>query len=332
MGKQFSALAAAVGMLLLILDGKTALIGAQEGIGLCIRTVVPSLFPFFVLSPVLVSSLSARWLKPLGRLCKLPEGTEALLLVGFLGGYPTGAQCVAQSHQDGLLSRSQAERMMAFCSNAGPSFLFGMIAPMFGDARAPWLLWIIHIFSAVCVGIWMPGCETTSGKPVKLTPATFPQALTGAVKTMATVCGWVVLFRTLITFLNRWVLWMLGPDAQVIVKGLLELTNGCCALKEIQNTGLRFIVCSGLLAFGGLCVTMQTASVITGFSLRPYLIGKLHQTLISVLMACFVQQFFPDGIRFSPLIFLFAAVFAVFFSIGRRKRKNNCSNPQPIGV
>ena len=40
--------AAALGMLVLILDSKTALAGAREGIDLCIRTVIPSLFPFFL--------------------------------------------------------------------------------------------------------------------------------------------------------------------------------------------------------------------------------------------------------------------------------------------
>ena len=41
------------GMLVLILDGKAALLGAQAGVELCLNTVIPSLFPFFVLSVLL---------------------------------------------------------------------------------------------------------------------------------------------------------------------------------------------------------------------------------------------------------------------------------------
>ena len=44
-------------MLALILDGRTAIDGARQGIELCLRTVIPSLFPFFVLSILLTSSL-----------------------------------------------------------------------------------------------------------------------------------------------------------------------------------------------------------------------------------------------------------------------------------
>ena len=42
----WTGLTGAAGMLVLILDAKTALAGAKEGIQLCLYTVIPSLFPF----------------------------------------------------------------------------------------------------------------------------------------------------------------------------------------------------------------------------------------------------------------------------------------------
>ena len=78
-------------MLALILDGRTAIDGARQGIELCLRTVIPSLFPFFVLSILLTSSLlggSLAVLRPLGRLFGMPDGAESLLIPAFLGGYP----------------------------------------------------------------------------------------------------------------------------------------------------------------------------------------------------------------------------------------------------
>ena len=68
----YQGFAAGIGMLLLIFDSKTALEGARAGIDLCIRTVIPSLFPFFVLSMVLTGALmgtSLLWLRPIGALC-----------------------------------------------------------------------------------------------------------------------------------------------------------------------------------------------------------------------------------------------------------------------
>ena len=47
----------AISMLILILDPNTAVRSASDAIQLCLKTVVPSLFPFFVLSSMLTSAL-----------------------------------------------------------------------------------------------------------------------------------------------------------------------------------------------------------------------------------------------------------------------------------
>lgn len=325
--KHYAALGAAAGMLMLILDGKTALTGAQVGMDLCIRTVIPALFPFFVLSSLLVTGIDGRWLRPLGRFCRIPKGAEPLLLVGLLGGYPTGAQCVAQGYRNGQLSKHQAERMLAFCNNAGPSFLFGMVAQMFDYPRYAWLLWVIHILSAILVARMIPAGDL-SPVSVSVSRIRLPQALAKAVSTTSLVCGWVILFRVLITFLDRWVLWLLPNTVQVLLVGLLELSNGCCALGSIQNTALRFLVCSGLLAFGGVCVTMQTRSVTEGLSLKPYLLGKLLQTGISLFFAHALQFLFPNPLPgfWYPLLLALPLCFRL------RKKEINSSIPRSIGV
>ena len=46
--RMIQGIVAAVGMLILILDTKTAILGAQNAIELCIFSVIPSIFPFLV--------------------------------------------------------------------------------------------------------------------------------------------------------------------------------------------------------------------------------------------------------------------------------------------
>ena len=148
-------LAAAAGMMVLILDSRTAVEGIREGIDLCLKTLIPSLFPFFVLSILMTGNLSGRKLqvlRPIGRLCGVPEGCDSLIVTGFLGGYPVGAQSIALAWEQGVLSQEDAKRLLGFCSNAGPAFLFGVVGPAFDTAWVPWLLWAIHMASALIVG------------------------------------------------------------------------------------------------------------------------------------------------------------------------------------
>jgi len=315
--------AAAAGMLVLILDSRTALNGAAQGLDLCIRTVIPSLFPFILLSNLLTGAFSGiplRILGPLGRLFSMPKGTEALLIPAFLGGYPVGAQCIGSAYAAGRLKKQDAQRMLAFCSNAGPSFLFGMVGAMFPKKTLVWVLWSIQIASALMVSAFFPCSDSRASLPEAQKSAISPMA--SALRVMGSICGWVVIFRVLIAFLQRWFLWLLSKEAQVVVMGILELSNGCCALGIIENDQLRFVLASGLLSFGGICVLLQTASVTKGLSLKDYLIGKSLQGLFSTVLAVTViNDLWPA-----------AAAAAVLFLVIPRKMRKNSSNPLSVGV
>ena len=294
-GKTLSAIFAAIAMLVLILDSRTALAGATEGIQLCLHSVVPALFSFFIFSIILTNAAYGDripFMLPVGNMCGIPRGSEALLLVGFLGGYPTGAQAVAQAFETRKLTRRDAQRMLGFCSNAGPAFIFGILASQFDIKWVPLALWIIHIFAAILTGWLLPGKSSEKisvSSPLKLS---WTQALIRAVKSMAYICGWIILFRVAHAFLQRWILWLFPTEIQIITAGILELTNGCCMLSHIENTGLRFIICSAMLAFGGLCVGMQTFSVCSSTGIGWYFRGKTVQTLISIILSYFIQLLF----------------------------------------
>lgn len=293
--RKWTALISSFGLLMLILDAKTALYGAGQGVDICIRSLMPSLFPFFVISILLtgaMNGISIPILRPLGQLCGIPEGGESLLAVGLLGGYPVGAQAVSQAFRDGKLSKATAQRLLSFCSNAGPAFFFGIVAAKFPHYWMGWVLWGIHILSALLVGMIFPKKEKCAVQVEPGQPVTLSDALSRSIRVMSGVCGWVILFRVIIAFLERWVLWLLPSDVQIVLTGILELANGCCQLGQIESVGSRFIIASGILAFGGVCVTMQTVTATQGLGLGCYLPGKILQTFISVVLAFLCQLFF----------------------------------------
>lgn len=315
---------AALFMLLLILDSKTALLSASEGIDLCLRTVIPSLFPFFVLSGILVSDLVGRkipLMSPLGKLLGMPEGSESLLISGFLGGYPVGAKSVRDAWKGGCLTKNDAERLLAFCNNAGPAFLFGMAAPMFSSPLAGWVLWGIHILSAVLAGMLLYR-QPEGTWAIRTGPSlSLPDSLKNALSVTAQVCGWVVVFRILNGFLSRWFLWLLPVTAQTAVAGFWELANGCLALASIGSEKLRFVLCCAMLSFGGICVLLQTLSAARDLSLKFYIRGKLLQTLFSILFSLA----YPGNVRLLWLIPLPVLLL-------QKKIRNRGGNPQAIGV
>lgn len=335
--KFWTGVAAAGGMFVLILDSKTAISGMQTGISLVIQTLIPSLFPFFILSILLTGSLlgrKIRFLAPIGKICGIPEGGESLLAVSLLGGYPVGAQNVALGYECGALSRAEAERMLAFCNNAGPSFLFGIVGFMFDKPQIAWMLWGIHIFSAIAVGVATKRSDSNHEISVPEISISLTDALRRALSVMAQTAGWVVLFRMIIAYLERWFLWLLPQELQVFAIGILELSNGCVRLRSIEDTGLRFVIASVLLALGGSCVSFQTGAVTGSLRLRNYFPGKLLQGVISLFLTLALQRLAPIEHLYtpSPVFIAVALVIGLCSYCALRKDKNSSSIISAVGV
>ena len=329
---------AAIGILFLILDSRTAISGAQDGINMCLSSVVPSIFPFLVLSGFLTSALrgaNSPFLRPLSRLLGIPSGTEGIFISGILGGYPIGAQEVHAAWKDGQLDKTQANRMLPFCSNAGPAFLFGILGAQFPEHWMLWLLWGIQILSAILVALLLPGRAHNSHPTRQTKQISFVYALKRGVLTMGYVCGWIILFRVVIAFLDRWALWLLPEAIRVVICGILELANGCCCLAIIDSVGLRFIVSSAILAFGGICVFMQTASIIDSLDIRWYLMGKSLQLMISAWLAVLAQNLLfrtEYKVQFSSILTLIIAVIFITIFIVLKKIQKKSSIPAAIVV
>lgn len=323
--RNLSGLFAGFGMLLLIFDSRLALEGAQNGLELCIRTVIPSLFPFLVLSMLLTKDITGtnRWLRLVTERLGIPGSAQSLLIPAFLGGYPVGAKCIHDLYRAGQLQKAKAERLLSFCSNAGPAFLFGMLSGCFPDRKTLWILWMIHILSALLTGLVLsPTGTADNNQTAAPEKAEKPELLLSAMKAMGLICGWVILFRILVTFLMGWFLWLLPQWLMVLLTGILELTNGCCELMQIGDIRVRFLICSCILAFGGICVFLQTVSVTKGLSLRYYLLGKAMQTGFGLLMCCTV--IWKHG-----WLLMTALPFLILFL---RKIQKSCGNPAVIPV
>lgn len=326
----------ALGMIFLILDAKIALRGASEGIALCMQTVIPALFPFFILSTLLSNALQGAnipFLKHISRVCGAPAGSEGLFLSGSLGGYPTGAQTIDFAFKQGYLRRSDAQRMLCYCSNAGPSFLFGIVAMKFDSKLIAMLLWAIHIVSAIVAGMILPGMRSNACIHVPKKKISVAYAAEHSVRVTARVCGWIVIFRILIAFLNHWFLWALPTTMQIIISGLLELTNGCCRLHEIEDPALRMVIASMLLGISGLCVTMQTVAVTQNVGLGMYLPGKIIQCFVSIILSSIIGSFVYNARKLSVAVILSVCVLGIgIVLILLKKRRKRYGNPIPIVV
>ena len=297
--KQAADAAALLALMALLLRHNAAVGQAvRQGLLLCGTSVIPSLFPFLAAVSLAVACGLFDFLRRL----YLPVGA-AVFLLGAVGGYPMGARTAAELYRAGTISRPRAEGLLTFCNNAGPAFILSIAGVrIFGNQKIGWVLYGIHVLSALLAGgLLLRGFgETGSGgnqgaitpvyvpiTPVNVpfSPAVFVSILRNTALTMVNICGFVIFFLALTTLFRQ--LWPVVPPP---LFGILELTVGITALK---NDAVSFCAAAALLGWGGLSVHCQTAAVLegTGLSLGRYLLAKALQAVVSALLALAVCRF-----------------------------------------
>ena len=299
-----------------------AIAGAKDGLTLCFNVIVPSLFPFFVLSSLVVdlglAAYLGRAMEGLMRpLFRVSGSCAAAVALGFIGGYPVGARTALQLYEQGLCSKTEAERLLSFCNNSGPAFILGVVgAGIFGDSRVGLLLYLTHALASLLVGLlfrFYGGWERKhmpNVRPKPIQTVTLPAAFTGAVsrslQSTLNICAFVVFFAVVLRLLSAYgvlsalagLLSLAGLEAEWakrLVAGLLELSSGVASLQGGAGLTGRVSMAAFMLGWAGLSVHCQVLSFLvdSGLSARVYLAGKLCHGLIAAGLTYALTRLFP---------------------------------------
>ena len=130
-----------------------------SGLRLCAVTVIPSLFPFLVLSELIVSGGIGRLLlRPvsglLAGLFRLPPDGCCAILLGMFCGFPVGARAAVSAYDAGRLTRDEAERVICASTNPSSAFLLNAVGvSLHGNRRYGSALLTVTLLSALLIGI-----------------------------------------------------------------------------------------------------------------------------------------------------------------------------------
>ena len=288
-------------MVFLILDSRCAADSAREALFLCGKTLIPSLFPLFVLGGMLVPALAQIRIPGLSRILGFPEG---YFLLGLLGGYPLGAACIARAAERGDLRAEDAERITGLCSLCGPGFLFGVVGTLLSPGAAA-VVFALQLEAALLTAALWPGATTTRIQ-AQAEAVSLSDTLNKATQSILTVCGWVTLAAVAAGFLRRWVLALLPEGIAVVLTGLMELTNGILAAGNLGKDA-RFLLCALFASFGGISVLLQIRGVSPGIRMGQCIGQKTAHAVITTALAFLYLRTGIPALFLSPAL-LFAKI------------------------
>lgn len=289
---------------------------AASGAQLCLNVILPSLFPFFVLSTMCVKlgllntlgRLIGRFMRPLFR---VNGNCAGAFLLGIVGGYPVGARTTIELYETGQCTKTEAERLLSFCNNSGPAFILGVVGTgIFSSSTAGLWLYAAHIVSSAAVGLLFRfyGGEAPSvpSRRYNSESVKFSDAFTTSVKDAfygtLNICAFVIFFTILIRLLflsgiisrvAAIILWVLPCEGlpkewlEGILTGIIEMTSGVWRLRNMAGSlGNKLCMAAFILGWAGLSVHCQVLSFIgsSGLSTRTYFFGKLLHGIFSAML------------------------------------------------
>lgn len=280
------------------------------------KNIFPSLFPFFVLSNILVEfgfiELMGELFKPImNKVFKCKGECAFVLILSLISGFPSNAKYTRELYKQGILNEGEASKILMFTHFSNPLFILGTVALLFlNNKEVGFLILICHYFTNFIIGIgvrnYLPSNQTSKmsikegilkmhQKRIR-NPLSFGQIITNSLKnvidTLLLILGVVTLFLIITTLINENI--HLSSYHQSVLNGFFEMTQG---LKYISllSVPLKFkaTLSAMILSFGGLSVHMQMIGILsdTKIPYLPFLTARLFHAAIASMLVFFTFDF-----------------------------------------
>ena len=296
---------------LLLIFSDTAINYMKKGLALCAVAVIPSLFPFMVISDLTVRSgigiKVSRVLRfPMRLLFGVNEAGASAYILGALCGFPIGALTLVKTYEKGEMSKCELERLMTFCNNPGSAFVISAVGvSLMGDKRIGILIYTSVLLSSVLIGI---ACRfiypkatrihtKESQSKVGLSATDFTDSMRSSALSMLGVCSYVVFFSSIIGCVGAIVKMLGAPDElTATIFGFFELSSGVSAASAVGNRETATVLCALFTGWSGLSVHFQIMSVCMGndISFKPFIIAKAVQGILCATFTYIVIKLFPS--------------------------------------
>ena len=286
----FTLIIFSLGAFLIILKQNIVRDAINMSLKICISAIIPSIFPFMILSDFLISNFyidgNSRPARLFSKIFHINAIGLLPFLIGNICGFPLGAQIATRLYEEGGISRDEYDRLVPLCSNPSIAFVIsGVGAGMRGSVMEGLILFIAVFAATVISGIIWRGRFSASDFHQNFTDSHFSLAssIKGAALSIIYVSAYIIFFSVLISFLK---LMRLPTLLHVVLASFLEIGNAASliASSDIEMASMPLTAFS--LAFSGLSVYMQVLCFSIGEKRNKYYIKmKLTEGGIAFIVA-----------------------------------------------
>jgi len=299
----------------ILIKSDSVLESVSFSFGIWKNNIFPSLFPFFVLSELLINYGFVEFLgelfKPIMNYVFKVKGICAFIFImSIISGIPANAKYIRELYLNGAVDEKEGGKMLMFTHFSNPLFILGTISIVFlNNKTAGLLILICHYISNVIIGFLFRDYYPTKEKGQKISfkkailkmhnkrinqnksfGSILTNALVNSTNTLLLILGVVTFFLIITTIIND--IFNLNPISQSILNGIFEMTQGLKSI-SILNVSLKTkaILSTMIISFGGFSGHMQVMGILSDTKIKywPFLLGRIiHAIIASLLVLIFI--------------------------------------------
>ena len=271
---------------------------------LFIKNIMPSLFPMFVISGILVSIgmpefLGSIFNRLFNKIFKTKGEISFIFFMSMITGFPSSAKYIKDLINKKLINEQDANKALMFTFFSNPLFIINTVGLLFyKDIIIGIYILICHIISNIITGILFRNynknydIKIISKKEAiykfykKINTTNFFNLLLNSIKNsiedLINIFGVVTFSIILINI-------FFTPDnlLKIGLIGLLEMTTGLKYISSLDlSLNLKVILSGFLISFGGFSVHMQIMSILKEKKIKylPFLISRIISCLITSIL------------------------------------------------
>lgn len=269
--------------------------GIYEGLIFSFSTIIPTLFPFFIISDLWSEFFEVKQDSKLQRIFSLLFGINGqavgALLSGIVCGFPIGAKASADLYKKKSITLQELELLSCISNTPSSAFVIsGIGVGIFGDIRIGIILYFSVIISSILLGVLFRTQRNKSHFMCNISEQNFNFALsiTNAGLSSVNVASFIIIFSAILKVLKGLIN---HPLIFALFASLLEIGNAAKEIANLTDTSLfsKLLLISFSLGFSGLSVYFQTLIFLPKeVNLCKYLFRKFIQGIICSIVFSFL--------------------------------------------
>ncbi len=294
----------------ILTESTTILNAVSYSFEIWINNLFPSLFPFFVLSELLINygfiELISELFKPLfTKIFKINKNAAFVFFMSMISGFPSNAKYTHELIKQDKLTCKEATKILMFSHFSNPLFILGTITVSFlNDVTLGIIVMICHYTSNIIIGIIVRNYNPTMSQKVNFSLQSalvkmhkkrinndikfggiLSNAIISSINTLLLILGVVSIFLIITTIIDN--NFDLSLYTKTFISSILEITQGLkhVSLLDIPNK-LKALIIIAIISFGGLSVHVQMISIISKSQIKylPFLLARILHVIIATTL------------------------------------------------